>query len=260
MKEANVDVPLSFIPHGWGTEGGDRAELFETQIEFYEKCQKWGFSDLCLTRSAISSDLNELFAFHAKTYDLRDTLSHKIDGVVYKINETRLRDRIGSDSRAPKWAISTSSSRMFAITTLKSIEVQVGRTGVLTPVAILEPCELNGATIRRATLHNFSKLNAKRFRLAKASSSEAGDVIPKIIRVATDAERITSEENAEEASSSSSSSLGAALGLSSSSSTSSSLNLGGASAHALRRCCVRVATRSSLETPRTAWLFDVTRV
>ena len=51
MKEANVDVPLSFIPHGWGTEGGDRAELFETQIEFYEKCQKWGFSDLCLTRA-----------------------------------------------------------------------------------------------------------------------------------------------------------------------------------------------------------------
>ena len=135
MKEQNVDVPLSFIPHGWGTEGGDRAELFETQIEFYEKCQKWGFSDLCLTRSAISSDLNELFAFHAKTYDLRDTLSHKIDGVVYKINETRLRDRIGSDSRAPKWAIAHKFVADVAITTLKSIEVQVGRTGVLTPVA-----------------------------------------------------------------------------------------------------------------------------
>ena len=214
MKEQNVDVPLSFIPHGWGTEGGDRAELFETQIEFYEKCQKWGFSDLCLTRSAISSDLNELFAFHAKTYDLRDTLSHKIDGVVYKINETRLRDRIGSDSRAPKWAIAHKFVADVAITTLKSIEVQVGRTGVLTPVAILEPCELNGATIRRATLHNFFEIERKKIQIGQDVVVErAGDVIPKIIRVATDAERITSEENAKEASSSSSS-LGAALGLS----------------------------------------------
>ena len=124
-----------------------------------------------------------------------------------------------------------------AITTLKSIEVQVGRTGVLTPVAILEPCELNGATIRRATLHNFRKLNAKIQIGQGAVVERARDVIPKIIRVATDAERITSEENAEEASSSSSSSLGAALGLSSSSSTSSSLNLGGASAYAAPMLC-----------------------
>ena len=176
MKEQNVDVPLSFIPHGWGTEGGDRAELFETQIEFYEKCQKWGFSDLCLTRSAISSDLNELFAFHAKTYDLRDTLSHKIDGVVYKINETRLRDRIGSDSRAPKWAIAHKFVADVAITTLKSIEVQVGRTGVLTPVAILEPCELNGATIRRATLHNFFEIERKKIQIGQDVVVErAGD-------------------------------------------------------------------------------------
>ena len=248
MKEQNVDVPLSFIPHGWGTEGGDRAELFETQIEFYEKCQKWGFSDLCLTRSAISSDLNELFAFHAKTYDLRDTLSHKIDGVVYKINETRLRDRIGSDSRAPKWAIAHKFVADVAITTLKSIEVQVGRTGVLTPVAILEPCELNGATIRRATLHNFFEIERKKIQIGQDVVVErAGDVIPKIIRVATDAERITSEENAKEASSSSSS-LGAALGLSSSSSTSSSLNLGGASAYAapmLCPCCNSLVSRDA---------------
>ena len=248
MKEANADVPLSFIPHGWGTEGGDRAELFETQIEFYEKCQKWGFSDLCLTRSAISSDLNELFAFHAKTYDLRDTLSHKIDGVVYKINETRLRDRIGSDSRAPKWAIAHKFVADVAITTLKSIEVQVGRTGVLTPVAILEPCELNGATIRRATLHNFFEIERKKIQIGQDVVVErAGDVIPKIIRVATDAERITSEGNAEEASSSPSS-LGAALGLSSSSSTSSSLNLGGASAYAapmLCPCCNSLVSRDA---------------
>ena len=250
MKEQNVDVPLSFIPHGWGTEGGDRAELFEMQIEFYEKCQKWGFSDLCLTRSAISSDLNELFAFHAKTYDLRDTLSHKIDGVVYKINETRLRDRIGSDSRAPKWAIAHKFVADVAITTLKSIEVQVGRTGVLTPVAILEPCELNGATIRRATLHNFFEIERKKIQIGQDVVVErAGDVIPKIIRVATDAERITSEENAKEPSSSSSS-LGAALGLSSSSSTSSSssLNLGSASAYAapmLCPCCNSLVSRDA---------------
>ncbi len=248
MKEQNVDVPLSFIPHGWGTEGGDRAELFETQIEFYEKCQKWGFSDLCLTRSAISSDLNELFAFHAKTYDLRDTLSHKIDGVVYKINETRLRDRIGSDSRAPKWAIAHKFVADVAITTLKSIEVQVGRTGVLTPVAILEPCELNGATIRRATLHNFFEIERKKIQIGQDVVVErAGDVIPKIIRVATDAEQITSEENAKEASSSSSS-LGAALGLPSLSSTSSSLNLGGASAYAapmLCPCCNSLVSRDA---------------
>jgi DNA ligase (NAD+) len=194
--------------------------------------------------------LNELYAFHAKTYDLRDTLSHKIDGVVYKINETRLRDRIGSDSRAPKWAIAHKFVADVAITTLKSIEVQVGRTGVLTPVAILEPCELNGATIRRATLHNFFEIERKKIQIGQDVVVErAGDVIPKIIRVATDAERITSEENAKEASSSSSS-LGAALDLSSSSSTSSSssLNLGSASAYAapmLCPCCNSLVSRDA---------------
>jgi DNA ligase (NAD+) len=242
MKEANVDVPLSFIPHGWGTEGGERAALFETQIEFYEKCREWGFSDLCLTRSVVSSDLNELFAFHAKTHDLRDTLSHKIDGIVYKINQTRLRDRIGSDARAPKWAIAHKFVADVAITTLKSIEVQVGRTGVLTPVAILEPCELNGATIRRATLHNFFEIERKKIQIGQDVVVErAGDVIPKIIRVATDAERITSSEG-----NASSSSLGAALGLSSSSS--SSLNLGGASSYAapmLCPCCNSLVSRDA---------------
>jgi len=244
MKEANVDVPLSFIPHGWGTDGGERAALFETQIEFYEKCREWGFSDLCLTRSVVSSDLNELFAFHAKTHDLRDTLSHKIDGIVYKINQTRLRDRIGSDARAPKWAIAHKFVADVAITTLKSIEVQVGRTGVLTPVAILEPCELNGATIRRATLHNFFEIERKKIQIGQDVVVErAGDVIPKIIRVATDAERITSSEGND--SSSSSSSFGAALGLSSSS---SSLNLGGASAYAapmLCPCCNSLVSRDA---------------
>ena len=248
MKEANVDVPLSFIPHGWGADGGERAALFETQIEFYEKCREWGFSDLCLTRSVVSSDLNELFAFHAKTHDLRDTLSHKIDGIVYKINQTRLRDRIGSDARAPKWAIAHKFVADVAITTLKSIEVQVGRTGVLTPVAILEPCELNGATIRRATLHNFFEIERKKIQIGQDVVVErAGDVIPKIIRVATDAERITSSEGNGSSSSSSSSSspFGAALGLSSSS---SSLNLGGASAYAapmLCPCCNSLVSRDA---------------
>jgi DNA ligase (NAD+) len=246
MKEANVDVPLSFIPHGWGTEGGERAALFETQIEFYEKCREWGFSDLCLTRSVVSSDLNELFAFHAKTHDLRDTLSHKIDGIVYKINQTRLRDRIGSDARAPKWAIAHKFVADVAITTLKSIEVQVGRTGVLTPVAILEPCELNGATIRRATLHNFFEIERKKIQIGQDVVVErAGDVIPKIIRVATDAERITSSEGNTSSSSSPSSSFGAALGLSSSS---SSLNLGGASSYAapmLCPCCNSLVSRDA---------------
>ena len=242
MKEPNVDVPLSFIPHGWGSppERGGESAFFKTQIEFYEKCQKWGFSDLCLTRSIVSSDLNALFAFHAKTSELRNTLLHKIDGIVYKINETRLRDRIGSDARAPKWAIAHKFVADVAITTLKSIEVQVGRTGVLTPVAILEPCELNGATIRRATLHNFFEIERKKIQIGQDVVVErAGDVIPKIIRVATDAERISSKE--EDASLS----LGASLGLSSSS---SSLNLGGASAYAapmLCPCCNSLVSRDA---------------
>ena len=242
MKEPNVDVPLSFIPHGWGSppERGGESAFFKTQTEFYEKCQKWGFSDLCLTRSIVSSDLNALFAFHAKTSELRNTLLHKIDGIVYKINETRLRDRIGSDARAPKWAIAHKFVADVAITTLKSIEVQVGRTGVLTPVAILEPCELNGATIRRATLHNFFEIERKKIQIGQDVVVErAGDVIPKIIRVATDAERISSKE--EDASLS----LGTSLG---SSSSSFSLNLGGASAYAapmLCPCCNSLVSRDA---------------
>ena len=237
MKEANKDVPLRFIPHGWGgvkkkkkkkkNNEEEEEDYFRTQIDFYKACAKWGFSDLCLTRSKRTNDLNDLFEFHKKAIAERDSIPHKIDGVVYKINETNAREIVGSDARAPKWAIAHKFVADYAVTKLEAIEVQVGRTGVLTPVAILEPCELNGATIRRATLHNFFEIERKKIQVGQEVVLErAGDVIPKIIRVANDSERRKSS-------------------LSNSNNT-IILNFGGASSYAapmLCPCCNSVVSR-----------------
>ena len=118
------------------------------------------------------------------------SFGYAVDGVVYKVDDASLQRALGSDARAPRWATAHKFQAAAAVTTLASIDVQVGRTGALTPVAILNPpAELGGASVRRATLHNFSDLERKNLHRAvgrRVLVERAGDVIPRVVGVADD--------------------------------------------------------------------------
>lgn len=118
------------------------------------------------------------------------SFAYAVDGVVYKVDDASLQRALGSDARAPRWATAHKFQAAAAVTTLASIDVQVGRTGALTPVAILNPpAELGGASVRRATLHNFSDLERKNLHRAvgrRVLVERAGDVIPRVVGVADD--------------------------------------------------------------------------
>ena len=107
-----------------------------------------------------------------------------IDGVVIKVNDTKLQDIMGATSKAPKWAMAYKFPEEESITTINNIEFQVGRTGVITPVAHVEPVTVSGATIQRATLHNFDEIARLDIKIGdKVSIKRAGEVIPKITKV-----------------------------------------------------------------------------
>ena len=118
------------------------------------------------------------------------SFAYAVDGVVYKVDDASLQRALGSDARAPRWATAHKFRAAAAVTTLAAIDVQVGRTGALTPVAILNPpAELGGASVRRATLHNFSDLERKNLHRAvgrRVLVERAGDVIPRVVGVADD--------------------------------------------------------------------------
>jgi DNA ligase (NAD+) len=138
-----------------------------------------------LTRKCDS--INEVItAFHALA-DLRHTLPYEIDGMVVKVDTFTLQDRLGSKARAPRWAIACKFAATQATTTLRSVEFQVGRTGAITPVAILEPVNVGGVTVSRATLHNQDELERKDLRYGDTVLIQrAGDVIPEIVKAVTE--------------------------------------------------------------------------
>ena len=114
----------------------------------------------------------------------RNDLFYEIDGIVLKINDFKLQERLGTTSRAPRWAIAFKFSAEEKITKVERIEVNVGRTGVITPVAVLEPVHLAGTLVKRASLHNEDFIREKGVMVGdKVVVHKAGDVIPEIVRV-----------------------------------------------------------------------------
>lgn len=134
--------------------------------------------------SCLCSSLEEVISFWEEWYKQRDSLDYDVDGVVIKVNSTQQQDLLGSTAKFPRWAISFKFPARQATTKIKDIIIQVGRTGALTPVAILEPVKLSGITITRSTLHNEDEIKKKDIRVGDYVLIErSGDVIPKVVSV-----------------------------------------------------------------------------
>jgi DNA ligase (NAD+) len=199
---------LGFFAYGAESEEGAAGEARETaeraeglpgaQGALLERLAGWGFE---VARPWVRCrGTGELLAFHGKMEAERAKLPFDMDGVVYKLDPLALRPLAGSSARAPRWALAHKFSPVEARTRVARVEVQVGRTGVLTPVAILDPVTVGGVVIGRATLHNFQDLARKDVREGdEVVVRRAGDVIPQVLRRAQAAAAAEAEAAAVEA-------------------------------------------------------------
>ena len=158
--------------------------LAKTQDELLQKLQTWGFMvnpyhKLCTT-------FDEMIQVYQTMQNVRETLEYEIDGLVYKVNDLALQERLGVVGRAPRHSIAFKFAAQQAETIVDDIILQVGRTGVITPVAVLQPVIVGGVTVARATLHNEEEIRRKDIRIKDSVIVQrAGDVIPQVVRVNT---------------------------------------------------------------------------
>lgn len=174
---------LAFFAYGVGlVEGG---EVANRQSERLKQLRNWGFP--ISPEMEVVEDLDGCFDYYRRIGDQRQSLSYDIDGVVFKVDRFDYQEQLGFVSRAPRWAIAYKYPPEEASTKLLEIDVQVGRTGALTPVARLEPVQVGGVTVTNATLHNEDEIERKDVRIGDTVVvRRAGDVIPEILRVIKD--------------------------------------------------------------------------
>ena len=172
-------IPLKFIAYSYGFF---KENNFKNQSDFLKELKKWGFKTN--KDNKILNGINELLKFHKQFENNRYNLDYDVDGLVYKINDLNLQNRLGYTSNAPRWAIAHKFSANNANTKILSIDIQVGRTGALTPVAKVDPVNIGGVVVSNATLHNEDEIIRKDIRIGDIVKIErAGDVIPHVIEV-----------------------------------------------------------------------------
>jgi DNA ligase (NAD+) len=179
--------PLSFFTYGVGevTPPEQGGPDFDTHFQLLLTLRSWGFPVAAQTQTAQGA--SELIAFHEKMGRARDQLPYDIDGVVYKVNSLALQKKLGFVTREPRWAVAHKYPAQEQMTKVLAIDVQVGRTGKLTPVAKLAPVFVGGVTVTNATLHNEDEARRKDVRVGDTVIvRRAGDVIPEVVSVLLD--------------------------------------------------------------------------
>ncbi len=172
-------IPLKFIAYTFGLFENNN---FDKQSDFLNSLNKWGFKTN--KDNKVISNIDELIKNHESFEKKRYKLEYDVDGLVYKINDLKLQNRLGFVGNAPRWAVAHKFSAAFSFSKILNIEIQVGRTGALTPVAKIEPVNIGGVVVSNATLHNEDEINKKDIRIGDIVKVErAGDVIPHVISV-----------------------------------------------------------------------------
>ena len=177
--EETKKIPLKFIAYTFGYEKGLKAV---SQNEYLQNLKEWGFKTNPLNKTL--EKVENLMINYKEVEKKRGDIDFDIDGIVYKINDFKLQKRLGNVANAPRWAIAHKFSENSGISKIKNIEIQIGRTGALTPVAKINPVNIGGVIVSNATLHNEEEINRKDIRVGDTVLIErAGDVIPHVISV-----------------------------------------------------------------------------
>ena len=177
--EDTKKIPLKFIAYTFGFEKGLNAD---NQFDYLKKLDSWGFKTNPLNK--LISGVKNLIKNYDEIEKKRSNLDFDIDGIVYKVNDFNLQKRLGYVANAPRWAVAHKFSSNKAVSEIKDIEIQIGRTGALTPVAKIKPINIGGVQVSNATLHNEDEIIRKDIRIGDTVTVErAGDVIPHVISV-----------------------------------------------------------------------------
>ncbi len=177
--EDTQKIPLNFIAYTFGFENGLKVE---NQSDYLKKLKQWGFKINPLNK--LISGIKNLINNYNEIEKKRADLDFDIDGIVYKVNDFDLQKRLGNVANAPRWAVAHKFSSNKAVSQIKDIEIQIGRTGALTPVAKIKPINIGGVQVSNATLHNEDEIIRKDIRIGDTVTVErAGDVIPHVVSV-----------------------------------------------------------------------------
>ena len=172
-------IPLKFIAY---THGYEKGLIVKNQFDYLKQLNEWGFKTNSL--NSLITGVKNLLINYDKIEKKRTELNFDIDGIVYKVNDFNLQKRLGYIANAPRWAIAHKFSSNKAVSEILNIDIQIGRTGALTPVAKIKPVNIGGVVVSNATLHNEDEINRKDVRIGDIANIErAGDVIPHILSV-----------------------------------------------------------------------------
>ena len=188
--EDTKKIPLKFIAYTFGYEKGLK---IKDQSTYLKKLSEWGFKTN--PQNKLITGVKNLLKNYDEIEESRKNLDFDIDGIVYKVNDFILQKRLGNVANAPRWAIAHKFSSDKAISKILDIEIQIGRTGAMTPVAKINPVNIGGVVVSNATLHNEDEIDRKDIRIGDIATIErAGDVIPHVISVNTSKRTIKSKK------------------------------------------------------------------